>query len=71
MFFIYRFYFPECSSWEYGWHLFHQTRNVPKTGFGRQQIIKDSFYRRCGVHRDPDWYNEPAHINPTFCNTCH
>lgn len=67
---LFRYYFPECSSWDYGWKMWDDVKKIPKTGFGRYQIIRDSFYRRRGVEIDPDWYREPAHINPTFCNTC-
>ncbi|CAG9772570.1 unnamed protein product [Ceutorhynchus assimilis] len=65
-----RFYFPECTSWDHGWKQWHRMKDNRTLGFGRQQIIKASFYRRRGVERDPEWYKEPAHINPTFCNMC-
>ncbi|XP_030748964.1 protein ATP6V1FNB-like [Sitophilus oryzae] len=65
-----RFYFPEVSSFEYGWKMWNYVKTIKKTGFGRQQVIQDTFYRRRGVERDPEWYKEPAHIRPTFCNSC-
>ncbi|CAH1961584.1 unnamed protein product [Acanthoscelides obtectus] len=64
-----RFYFPECSSWVYGWNMWNTVKTIKKYGFGRQQVIKESFYRRRGVERDPDWYTEPAVFSPTVC-TC-
>lgn len=36
-------------------------------GNGRQQVIKDSFYRRRGVDRDPDWCKEPARLSTLIC----
>ncbi|XP_076258399.1 uncharacterized protein LOC143195276 [Rhynchophorus ferrugineus] len=65
-----RFYFPEVSSFEYGWRMWDYVKTIKKTGFGRQQIVKDTFYRRRGVEEDPEWYREPAQISPTFCNNC-
>lgn len=64
-----RYYFPEVSSFEYGWKTWNHAKNMKKTGFGRQQIVKDSFYRRRGVERDPDWYKEPAGYSPTVCKS--
>ncbi|KAJ8920534.1 hypothetical protein NQ315_005403 [Exocentrus adspersus] len=63
-----RYYFPEVSSFEYGWKTWNYAKNIKKTGFGRQQIVKESFYRRRGVERDPEWYKEPAGYTPTVCN---
>lgn len=63
-----RYYFPEVSSWIYGWKMWNMPKTMTKTGFGRQQIIKNSFYRRRGVERDPDWYKEPIVFSPTVCN---
>ncbi|KAF7274784.1 hypothetical protein GWI33_012553 [Rhynchophorus ferrugineus] len=67
---VFRFYFPEVSSFEYGWRMWDYVKTIKKTGFGRQQIVKDTFYRRRGVEEDPEWYREPAQISPTFCNNC-
>lgn len=64
-----RYYFPEVSSWIYGWKMWNMPKTMPKTGLGRQHIIKNSFYRRRGVERDPDWYKEPVVFSPTIC-TC-
>ncbi|KAL7291318.1 hypothetical protein TKK_0014920 [Trichogramma kaykai] len=52
-----KFYFPYCSSWEYGWRL----RDYPKprvSDRGRRAVIQSSFYRRnaSSLQRDPDWY---------------
>ncbi|XP_019874922.1 protein ATP6V1FNB-like [Aethina tumida] len=60
-----RYYFPEASNFVYGWHMWHERRQY--VGFGRQPIIKNSFYRRNGVERDPDWYKEPHKMSPTTC----
>ncbi|KAJ8977996.1 hypothetical protein NQ317_004541 [Molorchus minor] len=59
----------ECSSFEYGWKMWNHSKTMKKTGFGRQQVIKESFYRRRGVERDPDWYREPAGYSPMVCTT--
>ncbi|CAG9818050.1 unnamed protein product [Phaedon cochleariae] len=63
-----RFYFPEVSSWAYGWNMWDVVKETRKTGFGRQQVIKDSFYRRRGVGCDPEWYKEPAVFSPSICS---
>ncbi|XP_074033958.1 protein SPMIP1 [Leptinotarsa decemlineata] len=63
-----RFYFTEVSSWEYGWNMWDSAKDMRKTGFGRQQVIKDSFYRRRGVGNDPEWYKEPAVFSPSICS---
>lgn len=63
-----RYYFPEVSSWMYGWKMWNLSKTMPKTGFGRQHIIRDSFYRRRGVERDPEWYKEPTVLSPNICN---
>ncbi|XP_060526415.1 protein SPMIP1-like [Cylas formicarius] len=65
-----RYFFPEVSSFEYGWRMWDMVAHTDRTGFGRRQVIRDSFYRRRGLARDPDWYKEPAHIGATFCNVC-
>ncbi|KAJ8941143.1 hypothetical protein NQ318_004263 [Aromia moschata] len=64
-----RYFFTECTSFEYGWKMWNHAKTVKKTGFGRQQVIKESFYRRRGVERDPDWYKEPAGYSPMVCTT--
>lgn len=62
-----RYYFPEVTSFLYGWKIWEETRRKVNLGNGRQQIIKSSFYRRRGVGRDPDWYREPARISALIC----
>ncbi|KAL1487746.1 hypothetical protein ABEB36_015582 [Hypothenemus hampei] len=64
-----RYYFRECTSWDYGWNILDKSKIVQAREFGRKQIIKETFYRRRGIERDPDWYREPA-INLTFCTSC-
>ena len=48
-----KFYHIDCSNWVYGWNMkdfdSHKLLRYP-----RVQIIKQSFYRRGGVERDPD-----------------
>lgn len=39
-----KFYFPVCSSWEYGW-TYGQDQEFKCPDYGRRQIIKTSFYR--------------------------
>lgn len=63
-----RFYFPEVTSFCYGWKIWDKVKGMKKTGFGRRQIIQDSFYRRRGIDVDPEWYREPAVYSPTICN---
>lgn len=62
-----RYYFPETSSFRYGWNMWDCSKTMPKTSYGRQQVIKNSFYRRRGVERDPDWYKQPSVLSPSVC----
>ncbi|KAG8182333.1 hypothetical protein JTE90_028178 [Oedothorax gibbosus] len=39
-----KYYFPLCSSWEYGW-TFGQENRLSGPEFGRREIIKKSFFR--------------------------
>ncbi|XP_033220055.1 uncharacterized protein LOC117174796 [Belonocnema kinseyi] len=51
-----RFYYPECSSWSYGWRL-KDHPPIPTSQFGNRSIVETSFYSRGTVlTRDPDWY---------------
>lgn len=61
-----KYYFPETTNFRYGWKMWHNKARINE-GNERQQIIKNSFYRRRGVERDPEWYREPASISPTTC----
>lgn len=60
-----RYYLPENVNANYGWKMFHH--RATNYGLGRGFIIKHSFYRRQGVHMDPDWYREPATNSPSIC----
>ncbi|CAH0559057.1 unnamed protein product [Brassicogethes aeneus] len=60
-----RYYFPECTNFDYGWEMWSSPKQYQ--GFGNQAIIKNSFYRRNGTQRDPDWYREPCKLSPTIC----
>ncbi|XP_072383380.1 protein SPMIP1-like [Diabrotica undecimpunctata] len=62
-----RYYLPECSSWIYGWNMWDTVKTMTKYPYAREEVIKNSFYRRRGVERDPDWYREPAMYSPTIC----
>ncbi|GLV44408.1 hypothetical protein CBL_10212 [Carabus blaptoides fortunei] len=60
-----RYYFPETSSFRYGWIPGEST----DTRYGRQQVIKNSFYRRNGLLKnDPDFYRAPQKESPTVCS---
>ncbi|XP_044262954.1 protein ATP6V1FNB-like [Tribolium madens] len=62
-----RYYFPETTSFQYGWSMSEFSKNIKGSPFARQQIIKESFYRRRGVAQDPEWYKEPAKLSPQVC----
>lgn len=62
-----RYYFPEVNSFNYGWNMWESSKNIKGSPFARQQIIKESFYRRRGVKADPEWYKEPAKLSPQIC----
>ncbi|KAL3280049.1 hypothetical protein HHI36_017556 [Cryptolaemus montrouzieri] len=63
-----RYYFPETSSFEYGWKMWNASRTIPKSRYGRIEVIKE-FYRRAGVARDPEWHKEPTKLSPTICGS--
>ncbi|XP_071055639.1 protein SPMIP1-like [Onthophagus taurus] len=63
-----RFYLPETTNFTYGWNMWECAKDKPNYGFGRCQVIRDSFYRRFNVGKDPDWYTYPAKLSPTVCN---
>ncbi|XP_045483744.1 protein ATP6V1FNB-like [Harmonia axyridis] len=63
-----RYYFPETSSFEYGWKMWNASRTMAKSRHGRREVIRE-FYRRAGVGRDPDWHKEPAKLSPTICGS--
>ncbi|KAK5649449.1 hypothetical protein RI129_000478 [Pyrocoelia pectoralis] len=63
-----KFYFAETTSWRYGWNMWNSANVATPVRYGRCQVIKASFYRRNGVARDPDWYQEPATLSPCICN---
>ncbi|XP_057667361.1 protein ATP6V1FNB-like [Diorhabda carinulata] len=62
-----RYYLPECSSWIYGWNIFDTMKTLKRYPFGREEVIKHSFYRRRGIEREPDWYRKPAAFSPNIC----
>lgn len=62
-----KYYYPETTSFRYGWNMWNNAKTRINLGNGRQQVIKNSFYRRRGVARDPDWYKEPAQLSPSVC----
>lgn len=62
-----RYYFPETTSFQYGWKMWDCAKDVKDARYGRQQVIKESFYRRRGLERDPEWYKESAILSPNIC----
>ncbi|CAH1381209.1 unnamed protein product [Tenebrio molitor] len=62
-----RYYFPETTNFQYGWNMWEVIKNIRGSPFARQQVIKESFYRRRGVEKDPEWYREPARLSPQVC----
>ncbi|CAK9800920.1 Protein ATP6V1FNB [Anthophora quadrimaculata] len=60
-----RFYYPNCTSWIYGWRL-TDFPPVPRSKVGRNAVTIHEFYhpRISSLQRDPDWYR-PSRI-PTF-----
>ncbi|RZC35475.1 uncharacterized protein BDFB_000526 [Asbolus verrucosus] len=62
-----RYYFPETTNFNYGWNMWQHSKDMQGSTFARQQVIKNSFYRRRGVENDPEWYKEPAKLSPNVC----
>lgn len=62
-----RYYCPETTNFRYGWNMWECAKAKPNFGFGRCQIIQQSFYRRRGVEKDPEWYKAPQRLSPTVC----
>ncbi|XP_015585432.1 uncharacterized protein LOC107263098 [Cephus cinctus] len=52
-----RYYFPDCTSWTYGWRM-KDYPPVPATKVGIRSLMQATFYRRnaSSLQRDPDWY---------------
>ncbi|KAF5270154.1 hypothetical protein FQR65_LT03368 [Abscondita terminalis] len=63
-----KYYFPETSSFRYGWNMWHSSTTATPVRYGRCQVIRASFYRRNGVGRDPDWYQKPQTLSSTICD---
>ncbi|KAJ8686804.1 hypothetical protein QAD02_022598 [Eretmocerus hayati] len=52
-----KFFYPQCTSWVYGWRLKdYPPGSSPK--FGMKSVIHSTFYRRnaSSLQRDPEWY---------------
>lgn len=62
-----RYYFPEVSSFVYGWKMWNYSMDNPIVRYGKSNIVKTSFYRRRGTERDPDWYKECGKITKSPC----
>ncbi|XP_017770077.1 PREDICTED: uncharacterized protein LOC108557883 [Nicrophorus vespilloides] len=64
-----RYYFPETTSFRYGWKMWPCAKTMQGSKFGKSAIIRQSFYRRrAGIEQDPDYYIQPAKLSPTVCN---
>ncbi|XP_014608249.1 PREDICTED: uncharacterized protein LOC106788993 [Polistes canadensis] len=64
-----RFYFPDCTSWLYGWRL--KDYNLPPPSkFAAKSVIQAQFYQRTAscLQRDPDWYQNCQTTNPKNFN---
>ncbi|KAK9871191.1 hypothetical protein WA026_011472 [Henosepilachna vigintioctopunctata] len=63
-----KYYFPETTSFQYGWKMWNTIRTSADARFGRKEVIRE-FYRRGGVSGDPEWYKEPAKLSPMICGS--
>lgn len=63
-----RYYFPEVTSFDYGWKMWNYSIENPSLmHHGKSKIIRTSFYRRRGTERDPDWYKDCGKIFKSVC----
>lgn len=62
-----RYYFPEVTSFQYGWKMWKYSIENPIARYGKSKIVRTSFYRRRGTERDPDWYKECSKISKSPC----
>nr|XP_053611890.1 uncharacterized protein LOC128676023 [Plodia interpunctella] len=54
-----KYYFPECSSWEYGWRMKDSQNSKNRPSYGRDwRYVRDSI-SRTGAQPDPAYYTEP------------
>lgn len=55
-----KYYFPECSSWEYGWRMKDSYFGKHAPSYGRTRKLTRDGMSRSGPQPDPDYYREPV-----------
>ncbi|XP_054009558.1 protein ATP6V1FNB-like [Hylaeus anthracinus] len=62
-----RYFFPDCTSWVYGWHLSDYSP-VPRSKVGQTNVMIREFFhpRISSLQRDPEWYR-PSKYNLSVC----
>jgi len=62
-----RYYFPETTSFGYGWHEVKDNLNCGRR-FGKSSAPRKDCYRRNGIQRDPSHWRSPYYNNFTHMN---
>lgn len=55
-----KYYFPECSSWQYGWRLKDSYFHKNQPSYGRVLLLTRDTMSRSGPQPDPDHYKVPV-----------
>ncbi|XP_076160702.1 protein SPMIP1 [Ptiloglossa arizonensis] len=63
-----RYYFPDCTSWIYGWRL-SDYPPIPRSKVGKTNVTVNEFYRWriSSLQRDPEWYR-PCQRTSSRCD---
>ncbi|XP_076624297.1 protein SPMIP1 [Colletes latitarsis] len=63
-----RYFFPDCTSWVYGWRL-SDYPPVPRSKVGQTNVMINEFYRPrfSSLQRDPEWHR-PCQHTPSICD---
>ncbi|XP_068984651.1 protein SPMIP1-like [Bombus flavifrons] len=58
-----RYYYPDCTSWIYGWRLTDYP-HIPRSKVGQTNVMIREFYHSkiSSLHRDPEWYRSSRRI---------
>lgn len=62
-----KYYFPECSSYDYGWRFKDSAMPRSKPIFGRHFSYRSSTLSRTGPHADPSHYKNVNQADYTKC----
>lgn len=58
-----RYYYPDCTSWIYGWRLTDYPP-IPRSKVGQTNVMIREFYHSkiSSLHKNPEWYRSSRRI---------